>query len=318
MLRAECRLAQGKPDLAREELEKARKDFPKSVELWIAQATVLGFQGRVNDGLSLLDDTKGQLGDQVDLRIARARLWAMQKGPEVAKALLNLAQNIQVFPKKEDRRKLLSALATELVRQQDLEGASRLWSQLAEQEPNDMELRLNLLDLEFQIGRKDEIEKNIKRIEEIEENGGLMGRYCRALYLSWQAAQRAGDSDTRAALRTKARVQLNELMPRRPEWSLIPIALAQLDEQELNQGGLKDDEKQAKEESIIGFYLQAIKLGHRPSAVLRRAVLLLIKKGRGREALELLNSIPVESQLASDLGRQAGAVCSRKSRLPRG
>ena len=83
-----------------------------------------------------------------------------------------------------------------------------------------MELRLNLLDLAFQIARKDEIEKNIKQIEEIEGGDGLMGPYCQALYLSWQAAQRAGDSDTREALRTKARELLNELMPRRPEWSL--------------------------------------------------------------------------------------------------
>jgi cellulose synthase operon protein C len=36
-----------------------------------------------------------------------------------------------------------------------------------------------------------------------------------------------------------------------------------------------------------------------------RVVELLFKNGRGSEALELLNSIPVESQLASDLGRQA-------------
>jgi tetratricopeptide (TPR) repeat protein len=305
VLRAECLVTQRKFDAAREELEKARKDFPKSVELWTAQATVLGLQERVKDGLSLLDDAKGQLGDHVDLRIARARLWAMQKGPEVAKALLDLAKDIQVFPKKEDRRKLLSALAAELGRQQDLEGASRLWSQLAAQEPKDMELRLNLLDLEFQIGRKDEIEKNIKRIEEIEEKDGLMGRYCQARYLIWQAAKRAGDSNTRETQRKDAREILKELMSRRADWSLIPIALAQLEEQELDQEGLKDEEKQAKEENIIGFYLQAIKLGHRPSAVLRRAVLLLIKNNRGREALELLNSIPVESQLAGDLGRQA-------------
>ena len=198
-------LAQGKLDVARQKIEKASGEFPKSVELRIAQATLLGFQGRVNDALSLLDQAKVQLGDQVDLRLARGRLWAMKKGPEVAKALIDLAQDIQVFPKKEDRHKLLNAFAIELVRQQDLEGASRLWSQLAEQEPNDMELWLNSLDLAFQIGRKDEIEKNIKQIEEIEGGKGLLGRFCQARYLLWQAAQRAGDSDTRDALRTKAR-----------------------------------------------------------------------------------------------------------------
>ena len=93
-----------------------------------------------------------------------------------------------MFPKKEDRRKLLSALAIGLVHLQDFEGASRLWSQLAEQEPDDLDLWLNLLDLAIQIGRKDQIEKNIAQIQRIEGGDGLMGRYCQARYLIWQAA----------------------------------------------------------------------------------------------------------------------------------
>ena len=38
---------------------------------------------------------------------------------------------------------------------------------------------------------------------------------------------------------------------------------------------------------------------------MRETVRLLFKHKRGSEALDLVNSIPVESQLASDLGRQA-------------
>ena len=311
ILRAECALTQGKPTVAREELEKARKLFPKSVEIRVAQGTVLALQGRVDEALSLLDQAKNQLGDQVDLRLARARLWTMKKGPEAAKALLDLARNIEVFPKKEDRHKLLYGLATELQGQQHLEEASRLWSQLAEQEPKDMMLRLNLLDLAFQLARTDEIEKNIKQIEEIEGSDGSMGRYCQARYLIWQA-KRAGDSSSREAQRTRARLILNELLSRRADWSLIPITLAQLEEQELDQGGLKEEEKRAKEQIIIGFYLQAIKLGYRSQAVMRRTVRLLIESGRGREALELLTSIPVESQLAGDLGRQASQDAIKK------
>ena len=83
------------------------------------------------------------------------------------------------------------------------------------------------------------------------------------------------------------------------------MASAELAEQELDQGDLKGDELRAKEESIIGFYLQAIKLGQRRAAVVRRTVQLLFKNGRGNNALELLSNIPVESQLAGDVGRQA-------------
>jgi tetratricopeptide (TPR) repeat protein len=322
-LQAEYLVAQGKPALARQELEKARARLPKSMELWIAQANLLGFQGQVNEALKLLDQAKGELGDQVDVRLARARLWTMKKGPEVARALQDLARNLEVFPKQEDRHKLLNGLAIELIRQQDYEEASRLWSQLADQKPKDMEVRLNLLDLAFQLARTDdtetfirrkaEIEKYIRQIEEIEGSDGSMGRYCQARYLIWQADQRATDANSREALRTKARVILNDLLSRRADWALIPLALAQIEEQELaEQSSLKDEEKQAKEQRIVGLYLQAVGLGHRPAPILRRTVGLLIKNHRGREALELLNSIPVESQFAGDLGRQASQYALEK------
>ena len=60
-------------------------------------------------------------------------------------------------------------------------------------------------------------------------------------YLIWQA-ERAADKDPQEAvrLRTKARVLLNELASRRADWSVIPVALAQLEQQELRQGGLTD------------------------------------------------------------------------------
>ena len=83
------------------------------------------------------------------------------------------------------------------------------------------------------------------------------------------------------------------------------MASAELAEQELAQSNLKEDQIQAKEERIIGYYPQAIKLGQRRAAVVRRVVELLFKHGRANDALVLLGSIPVESQLAGDVGHQA-------------
>ena len=73
--------------------------FPKSIEIRIAQAKLMGFQGRVDEALSLLDQAKEQLGDQVDLRLERARLWASRKGPQVLKVLMDLSQNVEKFSK---------------------------------------------------------------------------------------------------------------------------------------------------------------------------------------------------------------------------
>ena len=302
ILRAELLVARGDQAGARDELGKAKSRFPKSVEIRIAQAGLAGFQGRVEEALGLLDQAKKELGDRVELRLEHARLLASKKGPQVLKVLMDLSQDVEKFSKV-DQKKLLNGLALELVRQQDLDGASRLWARLAAQDPANIDLRLKLLDLALQSANKDDIEKNIKQIEEIEGNEGLLGRYCQVRYLIWQA-QRAGDKDTRRAIQAKARGLLEDLVSRRGDWSVIPLASAELAEQELAQSDLKGDELRAKEEGVINYYLQAIKLGQRRAAVVRRTVQLLFETKQGDRALELLSNIPMESQLAGE-GRQA-------------
>ena len=298
ILGAELLVARGDQAGARVELEKARSRFPKSVEIRIAQAGLAAFQGRVEEALGLLDQAKGEFGDRVELRLERARHLASKKGPQVLKVLMDLSQDVEQFSKI-DQKKLLNGLALEFVRLQDLEGASRLWARLAAQVPANIDLRLKLLDLALQSANKDDIEKYIKQIEEIEGNEGLLGRHCQVRYLIWQA-QRAGDKDTRQVIQAKARGLLEDLVSRRGDWSVIPLASAELAEQELAQSDLKGDELRAKEESIINFYLQAIKLGQRRAAVVRRTVQLLFKTEQGDRALELLSKIPMESQLAGE------------------
>ena len=78
---------------------------------------------------------------------------------------------------------------------------------------------------------------------------------------------------------------------------------------------LKGDELRAKEESIISFYLQAIKLGQRRAAVVRRTVQLLFKNGQGDVRLELLSNIPMESQLAGE-ERQAARFAVENRDFP--
>ena len=86
---------------------------------------------------------------------------------------------------------------------------------------------------------------------------------------------------------------------------MIPLARGQLEEQELDESSLTDQEKAGKEESIANHYLQAVRLGQRQPAVVRRAIELLFKTKRGPDALDLLNNIPAAAQLAGDVGRQA-------------
>ncbi|HEX3446679.1 MAG TPA: tetratricopeptide repeat protein [Isosphaeraceae bacterium] len=305
-LRAELCIAQEKPAEAKDILEKARSQFPKSVALWVAAADLMATQKQFDAASALLAQAKDQLGsDRVELQLERAKLAVAEGGPQVAAKLNALGQDIDAFPK-EDRARILNALGLDLYQLQDFPAAGRFWSRMAEQEPNNLDLRLRLLDVACQTANIAEIDDNIKKIKEIEGNDGSIGRYCDINYLIWQA-QRAMDKDPREAqrLRTKARSDLNDLDARRPDWSHVPLTMAKIEQQELLQPGLRDDEIRANEENIIRSYLKAIDLGEHSSAVLRSTVQLLFKNKRGIEAIDLINRIPLESQLSADLTRLA-------------
>ena len=215
------------------------------------------------------------------------------------------SENIGEFSKV-DQHRLLNGLAMEFLRLPDLEGVRRSWARLAEQEPNDVDVRLKMLDLAFQSGEETQIQTIIKQIEQIEGTEGSVAAISQGRHLVWQA-ERELEKDPKEAprVRTKARVLLNELASRRADLPAIPVALARLEQQELRQEGLTAAEIDDKEESIIRSYRRAIDLGQRNSAIVRETVRLLFKHKRGSEALELVNSIPVDSQLTGDLGRQA-------------
>ena len=109
------------------------------------------------------------------------------------------------------------------------------------------------IDLAIQNGNKDDIEKYIKEIGAIEGDEGLQSRYCQLRYLIWQA-ERTEDKETRLAIQLKAHSALEDLESRRGDWSLVPLAAAQLAETELAQGNrLSEGEIRAKEESIINY-----------------------------------------------------------------
>ena len=276
-------------------------------------------QGQVDDGLVLLDQARKQLGDLVDLRLERAKLLASKKGEQTLKDLMDLSLGDDKFSKP-DRKRLLSGLAGELNRKSDLEGARQLLAQLAEEYPSDIELRINLLELalnssnEKEIEKKKEIEKNIKDIESIEGNEGLLSRYCQVRYLIWQVKKRDVGKEKKAAILLTARELLEGLRSRRGDWSVIPLASAELAEQELDleRDNLKKDEIQAREDIIIASYEEAIKLGQRGPVVVNNAMNLLFKNGRGSRAYELLSSLPVESQFGAIVGQAGQNAFDRK------
>src|SRR5205823_1219453 len=146
-------------------------------------------------------------------------------------------------------------------------------------------------------------------------------------YLIWQALKTT-DKNLKQTLWNAARLQLNELSSRRPDWSLIPLALADIGEQELRElrqekqnltdsdATIKDDQSKeksleivndkikSKEDETASFYLRAIDLGQRNLTVVRRATDLLYASNRSAEVSQLWSQLPSGSIVGGNLQNQ--------------
>src|SRR5262249_15337704 len=100
MLRSEVLVGQDRAAEAEQLLEEARAEQEKAgkpekeAELWAAQADLAT---RLKDrprALEILGRAEKKLGDRAELRLARARAWSRDAGPEAEKALRALEQGV--------------------------------------------------------------------------------------------------------------------------------------------------------------------------------------------------------------------------------
>jgi cellulose synthase operon protein C len=309
ILQTEFLLAQNKIAEAQALLDEARLRSPRDVDLWVKSAEVLRRQRKFNDARNLLDQAKQSLGDSVELRLERSRQLTIQGGADLPKALGALAENSASFSRA-DRRRLLEVLAQEAARLNDRSLVTDLWSQVARLDPNDLEPQLHLLDLAFQAKNKADIENRINEIKRIEGAEGLTARYGHILYQIWQA-KNTTDRQEQEELRKDARSKLNDLGSQRSDWPKIPLAQAELVEQELSQPDLSEDKKKSKQNEAAGLYLRAIELGQRDPGIIRRATDLLYATDRKAEVTQLWTQLPTTTIAGSDLQRQVSVEALR-------
>ena len=124
----------------------------------------------------------------MELRLQLARLAVARGGPQVAASLNELERKPRAVLEGG------SSQATDRSGQgirtgAGSKGARRLWALMADQEPGDVDVRLNLLDFAFELGDRGQIEGIIKQLEQIEGIEGSLASVCQARYLIWQADQ---------------------------------------------------------------------------------------------------------------------------------
>src|SRR5262249_17754712 len=106
LIQADLMIAQGKTDAARTPLEAARTAEPKQPAYWLALAGPAPRQGQPATPRRILADAEKELGDRVNIRLARGRLAT---GPDAAQVLAGLADRADKFSQA-DQIELLAGL----------------------------------------------------------------------------------------------------------------------------------------------------------------------------------------------------------------
>jgi tetratricopeptide (TPR) repeat protein len=292
LARAEALVAQGQLDPADQLLQKAVDQHPENVELRTTRASLADQLGKGQECLSLLDEAQQRLGDHVELRLARGRYWARQSDREAAKAALaKLEQGAESF-KPADRLHLLAGLAA-LQHDSNREAAKRLWTRIASEYPDNLGSRHGLFGLAFQAGDVEMMKQQVQDLRRIEGNEGLFWRFNQVRLTIHQA--RTGP-EAKSSL-AEARRLLANVVALRPNWSDVVRTEAELDDLENNNS-----------ESALKNYLRAIELGDRTWLSFRRAIGLLVDRGRFEEADQQMRKLQEQTPLTPELERIAVGI----------
>jgi tetratricopeptide (TPR) repeat protein len=294
LLRAEALMAQDQPDRAEELLSRARDQEPKQTAFWTALASLAERRKQPELAWQLLRQAEEKAGDSVALRLARAGYWLERRTPDARAALDKLQDGMDRFTL-EDQSRLLRGLAEALYQLGETKQAAAVWTQLSglPRHKNDLRLRLLCFHLALQSDDKAGVERILAEIHQIEGGKGTFWRYCEALRLIEVARQ--GDRGVLDA----ARAHLDAVAARRPAWTAVLLAKADLE-------NLRGNTDQA-----IASYHKAIELGERSPRTVRQLVVLLHKRQRFDEADQEIRQLQKQEQLSAELKRLAADVSLR-------
>lgn len=298
LLWVELFAAQKQFSQARALLEKRFQTKQDQVELWIARASLA--QREQDDSqaaLRVLADAEKKVGDLVQLRLARARYLSDRRESASVKDLQDLVANKEKFSS-EDQVRLLNGLGETLYRSGQQEEARRLWTQAAEKRPNDLRIRVVLLDVALQTDNQPELQRVLNDIRRIEGENGVLWSFGEARRLLGLAKK--GNPQYLA----DARALLDSVASRRPSWPAVALCRAEI------------DEVQGDAETAIGNYKQAIQAGERNPYGVTRLVHLLVERNRYDEADQLLREMERRNSLPSSLRKLAAEVAVQTKKDP--
>jgi len=267
-------------------VQAARDKHPEEVQYWAALVGLAERRQQWDRVETLLDEATKKLGDKVILRVVRATYLADRYGKEATERLRQLAEKTDQFSPAE-RLQLWNALGAYAEQVGDDQQARELWRRVAEQTPNNLQIRLQLLDLAFRSRDDAGVKSTLDEVQRIEGRGPHW-LYGEAVRLSLLAQGKKANPLLDEALK-----HLAEARTLRPSWARLPLVAATVYEQ---QGNLS---------AALESYLQAIDSGESSPLAIRRAISLLYREQRFDKADELLSRF---REIPPELLKTAGRI----------
>ena len=297
LLRAESLAGRQLPDEAEKLLMAARTKSPDQVELRTALMGLAIRREQWPRAEELLAEADKKFGDQTWLRLARGSYLLARYKQDATTRLKLLSDNAGGFGPA-DRLQLYRGLAGLWLGAGDIAQAIRYARLACDADPQNLEARLFLFDLALDTGDAAGVKKVVQEIRELEGDGPLWHYGEAALSLLSKPAT--------AALAEAAFQHISAARQLRPDWPALSLLTARI------------QDRRGERTAALQSYLEAIQLGERSSAAIRRAVELLYAAQRYSEADQLLRHFEQQPTLFSgDIERMASKVSARLDDLDR-
>ncbi len=256
ILASQIQMAQKNVPAATQILDEARAKQPKEIRLWIAASELAQSQQDWPRSAALLEQAEKELGDIPILQQAWATHWANQGGQESQAALEKIEQGLSRFPA-EEQSGILTTLASVYRKQNRPTDSLRLWGKVAKLRPNDLDVQMRFFGTAFELENQDQMRKAAAGLRRIEGRDGPYATFAQAAELLRQGRENP-------ARLVDAQRLLAQVEKERPDWPLIWLCKARIDEFNIVKDG----------DEAIANYRQALELNDQNPAILHRIVQL--------------------------------------------
>jgi len=283
LLRAELLAGEKRFAEAETALAAARAAHPKTLAYRTIAADLAARQNHFDRATHLLDEAQKDLGDSLELRLARVRLWTHAGGHDPATNFAKFTQGTEGWSKS-SRTQLLRRLAGVAQQLGEVKQAEQFWRQVAALEPRDIRSRAALLEIALEENDVSAARTSINQLRDLEGEDGAWWHYGTAALLMREGKKHPAKLE-------EARKLLDRLAAQHRDWSRLPLLRARIEE---TRGNL---------EAALVHYQEALRLGESDPRLVRLVVTELAARRRIQEADDLLVLLEEQGPLPLNLAR---------------